>query len=104
MHDIKKYKSAWVKDFCIGMVQVIDRLMVENPTDPYVKMHISALLEIKLLLVPRLVVKKKAYKVTLSATQALAIETLKVEYFEDNKTWFGNELLSVANDINKQFN
>lgn len=78
--------------------------MIEKTTDAYVKMHIALLLEIKLVLAARLLVKKKAYKVTLSAAQALAIETLRQEYFEDNKTWFGNELLTVTNDINKQFN
>jgi hypothetical protein len=104
MHDIKKYKAAWVKDFCIGIVQVVERLMIEPTDDAYVEMHIAVLLEVKMLLEVKLIIKKKAYKVTLSASQALAIKTLRQEYFEDNKTWFGNYLQTVSNDINKQFN
>lgn len=103
----KKYKTRLNAQHCEALVRVIGHL-AEAVTDatPEEALHLAVLWETADLLRRKMLDYAPAYKVTLTAAQALALRLLYVLYIEpgaDVCNDLHNRLMLLSNDIHKTY-
>lgn len=105
---MKKYKVTLNGDAMLALCRLLQHIVeTEGVADCAQKMHFSALAEVMQAVKKKLLVYSSRYKMTLTATQALAMQLLYEDYVQDENRqevgYLENQLRMIAEDVNQKF-
>ena len=96
-----KIKSK--RKFFESLSSVIEVLSCYNYIDDTDKLAMASLAEIKKRLDVMLVTVKKEYTITLTDAQSIAIRILYTDFIQDFKSYVGNKLHTISNQVKQKY-
>ena len=99
-----KYKTKLKKEMAEALLQVLVTILTnEFPNDDGEGMFYSLLEEIRVKIETKLIEYKPVYNFSFSPAQGFALGELQTYYVPDFKTYLGNQLLKISNEVTQQF-
>lgn len=100
----KKFTTKQRREFYEGLVQMIGDLLNTSPLNDDDKLHIAVLAELQLPLQKKLLIYQQQYTHSFTPAQAFALRILYNGYYNDPKTYMGNLLHGISNQIHQTYN
>ncbi len=105
--DIEKisFKLKWKRDFCKGFIAMVDYLLLSDGLEDDEKLIVCVLNEIATELRSKTTTIKPIYKITVSASQSIAIQLAYLNFFSKSANKgddFTVQLLGISNTLNKK--
>ncbi|MBS1642366.1 MAG: hypothetical protein JSR11_07770 [Bacteroidetes bacterium] len=99
----KPFKTKLKADALQALYSLIEALLQTNVKDDDDKLLFAALAEIKHRLYMKMDTPQREYQISLSPTHAFALRILSTCYVHDNRSYLGNKLHSIANEVHKHY-
>ena len=100
---MKPYKTKLSRQMLESLHSLIELLLASQVNDDDDKMHFAVLAEIKHRLYQKLDSVQNEYHASFTPAQAFALRILALNYATDIKTYTGNRLHQIANEVHKQY-
>ena len=100
MHPIKIKQH---RAFFTGLVAVIENLVQYEYITDADKLLMATLADLKQRIDVRLITVRKEYSITPTHAQAIALRLLYLEFFDEHKSYMGNKLFTIANQVQKNY-